>query len=106
MYLPANYDVRVTAEIHAKGLHEFWPWGVIFSHTSQFSRHDIPLNGPDGLILDFDNRQDEWTYVTDMSGSAMHKFLSLTKPSLEYHKEEFWCVGRRYILEIRITELL
>lgn len=60
---------------------------------------------PDGIFLEFDGHGD-WTFVMDMSGQSLWKFLSVTEPSLEYHREEFWSMGQYYLLEIRIERLL
>lgn len=111
-FIAANYEIRLASTIRPyrssepPKLHQYWPWGLTFSHVEKYQRHEIQLNGPDGILLDIDGRDGEWTYVTDMSGQALHKFLSVTEPSLIYQKEEFWSMGQPYILEIRIVQIL
>lgn len=109
-FINSNWECRLTAPISLRErppkYNLYWPWGLIFSHNSPWQRHDIPLVPPDGIVLDFEARHDEFTYVTDMSGMALYKFITPVEPTIEYHTHKYWANGIKYILEIRMTQRL
>lgn len=105
----ADWEYRITAPVslrdHPPKYNLFYPWGIIFQHSQEWQKHDIQLNGPDGFLLDMDARNDEYTYVTDMSGQSVYKYITPVVPTIEYHEFKFWSMGFQYILEIRMVRI-
>lgn len=104
-FVRSQWEVRVTAPINVRTgqpkMTLYYPWGMVFTHDQRMQRHEFWLDGPDGLVFDFDGRNDEYIWVTDMTGEPMYKFVTPTKPSLEYHKFIFWRYGSQFTIEIR-----